>query len=180
VRSTGRSSDSGCGSGPPGRTVLPFPPRPAPGAVGPQPRRPLAESVHARRGATRRGAGFFDRCRAPLSAAKPNQACRFSRYAVGGGHATAGRERPSARQPRRLAHGLQLRYPRAWCGSKLVAAPRSPAAAGGPIPAAPRGAHDDAGAWRIAARHRYPAGGGHATAGRERSSARRRRPVWRR
>jgi hypothetical protein len=43
---------------------------------------------------------------------------------------------PDPRRPRRLARGLRLRYARAWCAAaSWWTARRSPAAAGGPIPA---------------------------------------------
>ncbi len=54
------------------------------------------------------GAGFSDRCPAPLPAARPSLAVsarRPARGAVGGGQATAGRERASARGRRQSGGG---------------------------------------------------------------------------
>ncbi len=77
------------------------------------------------------GAGLSDHRPAPMLAATPNQSCRSARHtarrAMGGGRATAGRERPPVRQQ---AGGRLL-------GLLRLLAGRSRRAPGGP--------HDDAG-----------------------------------
>jgi hypothetical protein len=125
-----------------------------------------------------RGGAWRNLCPVPPPTARQNRCCRFTRrparYPVGRGPATAGRERSSARagpfrtadarvprRPRRPAHYLQLRHPRALrAAASWWTASRPLRLLAGRSRRAPGGVHDDAGAGgagRIAVRRHLPA-----------------------